>query len=121
MTLLATLALEDMVATTRRKVRSRGEALELLDELEASGQPLPTFCSSRGLDGRSLQCWRLNLGRGARPPQASSSAGLRLVEFELPAARASYRVLVGEHAIELDDAFREDTLARLLDVMESRC
>ncbi len=107
--------------TTRRKVKSRGEALELLGELDASGQALPMFCSQRGLDGRSLQCWRLNLRRKSRPSRASSSAGLRLVEFELPGARASYRVLVGEHAIELDDAFREDTLSRLLDVMESRC
>jgi len=36
--LLATLALEDMVATTRRKVMSRAEALELLGKLDASGQ-----------------------------------------------------------------------------------
>jgi hypothetical protein len=117
----ATLALEDKVADTRRKVRSRGEAEELLDELEESGLALRAFCSERGLDGRSLQCWRLNLGR---KPSASVTVGppsLRLVEFALPSARASYRVLVGEHAVEVDDAFREDTLARLLDVLEARC
>jgi hypothetical protein len=31
-----------------------------------------------------------------------------------------YRVVVGDLAVEVDDAFREDTLARLLQVM-SRC
>jgi hypothetical protein len=117
----ATLALEDKVANTRRKVKSRGEAEVLLDELEASGLALRAFCSERGLDGRSLQCWRLNLGRNPRPARAAASATLRLVEFALPSTQASYRVLVGEHAVEVDDAFREDTLARLLDVLESRC
>lgn len=121
MTLLATLALEDMVATTRRKVMSRAEALELLGELDVNGQALPEFCSERGLDGRSLQCWRLNLKKKPQPKQAPSTRGLRLVEFALPAAQASYRLLVGEFGIELDDAFREDTLQRLLDVLESRC
>ena len=43
------------------------------------------------------------------------------MEFALPAAQASYRLLVGDVTIELDDAFREDTLSRLLDVMEARC
>ena len=117
----ATLALEDMVANTRRKVSSRGEAVALLDELEASELGLPAFCSERGVDGRSLQCWRLNLGRKPVSPRVSPSSSLRLVEFALPSARASYRVLVGEHAVEVDDAFRVDTLARLLDVLESRC
>ena len=121
MTLLATLTLEDMVATTRRKVMSRAEALELVGELDASGQALPEFCSERGLDGRSLQCWRLNLTKKSQPTRAPLSRGLRLVEFALPVAQASYRLLVGDVTIELDDAFREDTLSRLLDVMESRC
>ena len=108
--------------TTRRKVRSRGEAEVLLEELEASGLALRAFCSERSLDGRSLQCWRMNLGR--KPPSqavATAVPSLRMVELSLPPARASYRVLVGEHAVEVDDAFREDTLARLLDVLESRC
>ena len=109
------------MANTRRKVRSRGEAEVLLDELEASGLALRAFCSERGLDGRSLQCWRLNLGRKPSRARAATSPSLRLVEFALPSARASYRVLVGEHAVEVDDAFREDTIARLLDVLETRC
>ena len=117
----ATLAQEDKVANTRRKVKSRGEAEVLLDELEASGLALRAFCFERGLDGRSLQCWRLNLGRRVCSRQVSASSSLRLVELALPSAMASYRVLVGEHAVEVDDAFREDTLARLLDVLGSRC
>lgn len=117
----ATLAQEDKVANTRRKVKSQGEAVALLDELEASGLALPAFCSERELDGRSLQCWRLNLKRQRGIPSASASPDLRLVEFTFPAARPSYRVVVGELAVEVDDAFHEDTLARLLGVLESRC
>ena len=109
------------MANTRRKVRSRGEAETLLDELDASGLALRAFCSERGLDGRSLQCWRLNLGRKPSQGRVVASPSLRLVELALPRAQASYRVLVGEHTVEVDDAFREDTLARLLDVLETRC
>ena len=109
------------MATTRRKVMSRGEALELLGELDASGQALPAFCSERGLDGRSLQCWRLNLMKRSQPTKPPSPRGLRLVELALPAAQSRYRLLGGDVTIEVDDAFREDTLSRLLDVMESRC
>ena len=120
MTSLATLALEDMVATTRRKVRSREEALELLSALDESGQSLPAFCSERRLDGRSLHCWSRNLSKKAEA-QEPEPQRLRLVELDLPVARASYRVLPGELAIEVDDAFREDTLSRLLWVVEARC
>jgi len=117
----ATLIQEDEVADTRRKVRSRDEAEVLLDELEASGQALSAFCTERRIDSRSLQCWRLNLRRKPVSPRETATSSLRLVELSLPSSRASYRVLVGEHAVEVDDAFREDTLVRLLDVLESRC
>lgn len=107
--------------TMRRKVEDRADAVGLLRQLEASGLDIPEFCSERGIDGRSLQCWRTNLRRSGwvRP-----RAEVRLVELTAAAARpavaATYRVVVGEFAVEVDDAFREDTLARLLGVV-GRC
>ena len=99
---------------TRRKIRDHADAAELLDALEASGQSLADFCRARGLDGRSLNCWRINLQRDAVP----APSGLRLVE--LAAARsepAVYRIVVHGIEVEVDDHFREDTLARLLAVV----
>jgi hypothetical protein len=107
-----------MARTRRRKVRTESEALELLDELERSGLELPAFCASHGLDGRSLNCWRHNLGghtSACLPPPS-----LRLVEVVAPVAdvapSASYRLHIGAVCIEVDDHFRDATLARLLRV-----
>ena len=109
---------------TRRKVEDRADAVGLLGQLEASGLGIPEFCSERGIDGRSLQCWRTNLRKseGVRPRPE-----VRLVELTAPSSRpalpagpALYRVVVGEFAVEVDDAFREDTLRRLLGVV-GRC
>jgi hypothetical protein len=103
--------------STRRKVLDEGDAHELLDAFEASQVPFTAFCVERGVDGRSLQWWREKLRRGRR-----SNAPVRLVELTTtPAAatttRASYRVVLGGVTIEVDDAFREDTLVRLLAVV----
>ena len=100
--------------STRRKVVDEGDAHELLDAFEASRVPYTAFCAERGVDGRSLQWWREKLRRGRR-----SDAPVRLVELTTTVAaaaanRASYRVLLGGVTIEVDDAFREDTLVRLL-------
>ena len=72
---------------TRRKVRDHIDATELLDALKASGQSLPDFCRARGLDGRSLNCWRLNFQRDAAPARR----GLRLVEVAVvrPSVRST--------------------------------
>ena len=103
---------------TRRKVRDHHEAAELLGALEASEQSLTEFCRARGLDGRSLNCWKRNLGRETAPAQR----GLRLVELAVARAHpAVYRIVVDGIEVEVDDQFREDTLSRLLSVVLAAC
>jgi hypothetical protein len=99
--------------TTRRKVVDEEDAHELLDAWEESRGSFRAFCAEQGVDGRSLQCWRQNLGR------QEDAAAVRLVELTSPTstARASYRVVLGDIAIEVDDGFQEDTLTRLLAVV----
>ncbi|MBC8425824.1 hypothetical protein H8E07_17060 [bacterium] len=100
----------------RRRVRDHEEAVELLSALAASGLPLAEFCRSRGIDGRSLHCWQLNL----RPPTPPSSGGLRLMELSVAVPDrpvAGYRIRFDGVEIEVDDHFREETLGRLLQVL----
>lgn len=108
-----------MQVTARRKVVDREDAERLLDDWADSRLEFREFCEAARVDGRSLQCWRTNLGR-----RAARAPGMRLVELTVTAAqpplRAIYRVVVGEVAVEVDDGFREETLTRLLGVV-ARC
>ena len=111
---------------TLRKVASYDEARILLDELKKTPeQTLPEFCSKRGLDGRSLHCWRRNIENMAIKKQDEKTPqSLRLVGLELPTVHVptKYRILLGDEVVvEIDDTFQEQTLSRLLKVLEGRC
>lgn len=113
------------MAMVRRKVLDRDDAERLLDAWDGSTGDLPEFCARVGVDGRSLHCWALNLGRLPRPREKQRPSAVGLVELAVRGAPATaplglYRVVVGDLAVEVDDGFREDTLARLLRVV-ARC
>ena len=95
------------------KIRDRQDALACLEALDTSGMTLTPWARAHGVDARSLHCWRLNLG-GRRDTS-------RLVELvpESPASqpRARYILRVDDVEFEVDDHFREETLARLLDLV----
>jgi hypothetical protein len=99
----------------RRKINGEAEAAVLLKEWRAESVDFKVFCKERGIDGRSLHCWRMNFAK--REPEP-----VRLLEITLPQEKvaASYRIHLGELTLEVDDAFRDDTLARLLAVV-GRC
>lgn len=119
-----------MAGSGRRKVANQIEAELLLTEFERAGGDLSSFCGARGLDGRSLHAWGVNLGRmskGGDNGRGDKGAPVRLVEV-VPTTRpetvesrvlAHYRVMLGDLTVEVDDHFREDTLARLLGVVRS--
>lgn len=97
-----------------RKIRDRQDALACLEALDASGMTLTPWARAHGVDARSLNCWRLNLGW-----RADKHRLVELVPGAPPTAlpRARYIVRVEDVEVEVDDHFREDTLARLLDVL----
>jgi hypothetical protein len=101
---------------SRRRIVDEKDATALLDAWQDSGMELRGFCESRDVDGRSLRYWAGRLGRDQ--PFAATS-GVRLVELTVPApaVRPTYRLVVGDIVIELDDTFRNDTLLRLLDLV----
>lgn len=106
----------------RRKVRDERDAHTLLREQASSGLSVPEFCERAGVDGRSLNCWRVNLERSGAVNTVSSPPPMRFLEVvsaETPIARPVYRVSIGELVIEVGDDFQEDTLGRLLSVAAS--
>ena len=102
-----------MSTSPKRKVHDRREAEALLAAWRASGLSFIKFCNREKVDGRSLQCWRINVAR------AATDAPIQLVELAPMKADTSvtYRVRLGDVVIEVDDAFRDDTLSRLLAVV----
>jgi hypothetical protein len=99
-----------------RKVTDADEARALLDEQQRSGLPPAGFARSRGIDGRSLNAWRMNLARGASPP----SKALQLIELVATTSQQEHPVLTvrcGPFSVDVPSRFDQDDLARLLDVL----
>jgi hypothetical protein len=96
-----------------RRIESAREARRCLRAAEAAGQTAGEWARERGIDGRSLNAWRVNLARAARSP--------RLVELVPtgPAVTARYVVRIGDVSVELGDGFRDETLVRLVRALRS--
>ena len=106
-----------------RKIVDERDARTCLRAARASGQDRVEWARAHGVDARSLNAWRLNLGRGSakKAPVARAAsvarADLRLVELiptSMPRAEGRYVVHVAGAEIAVDDDFREETLARIV-------
>lgn len=104
-----------MSRSARRRVQDMSEAREMLADLASSGQSLPEWCASEGIDGRSLAAWKARL---SPPPLRLVEVGVRPAT-PAPAAPPVYRVVVGALRLEVGDDFREETLARLVRLARS--
>ena len=102
-----------------RRIRDIADARACLAAVARSGVERVQWCRANGVDGRSLQARYLNLG-GRRPRHAQAS-GLRLVELvaERPTLVSRYLIRVGPMCIEVESAFDEASLRRLLAVVSS--
>jgi hypothetical protein len=98
-----------------RKVRDAEEAAELLAAAEASRMERAVWARTNGIDARSLNAWRLILGRHRAAPS------LRLVEL-VAASEARRSLLVvrcGPFAVEVGADLDEDLLRRVLATVAS--
>jgi len=97
-----------------RRIRDAAEARSCLSAAARSGLARAEWAREHGIDGRSLQAWRLNLSR----PRPESPRFIELVPEESPDP-ARYVVHIGEFSVEVDERFEPGTLRRLLGVLAS--
>lgn len=112
----------------QRKIESETEARALLAKVAKSGDDIGAWARAHGIDGRSLNAWRMNLerrgatGRGivarARPRMQRAQL-VELVPTSISSTPrvARYTLRVGDVEVEFGDDFREETLARALGVL----
>ena len=102
-----------------RRIRDVADARACLAAVTRSGIGLAQWCQAHSIDGRSLRAWSLNLG--GRRPRRASDPGLKLVELvaDQPTPTGRYVIRVGPIAIEVDGAFDEASLRRLLALVSS--
>lgn len=95
-----------------RRIRDRAEALKFLEAAARSGVSRAEWARRNGLDGRSLNAWRLNVERTAEQP------AVRMLEL-VPTMRveATYRVVCGTFVVEVEGNFDDQVLGRLLSVV----
>ena len=102
-----------------RKLRDADEARRCLDEATASGLSRPEWARANGIDGRSLNAWRMNLertrARGGQTPRLVELIAAEPVTDE----PVRYVVHCGELTVEVDHRFDDDVLRRLLGVVAS--
>jgi len=97
----------------RRKINDEHEARHCLKAAERSGQTAGEWARDHGIDGRSLNAWRINMARRA-PPDRPEHRLVELVPVTPPRNEAGYLVHVGDATIELHADFDEAALVRLM-------
>ena len=104
-----------MPTTTGRLLMDEEDARACLHKAERSRLGRREWARANGVNARSLNAWRLILGRKATP-------SLRLVELVTPETQgvsAKYTVCVGELRIEVDRHFDPEVLRLLIATVAS--
>jgi hypothetical protein len=113
-----------------RKIEDESEARRCLSAARRSGLSAGEWARARGIDGRSLHAWQMNLERGGggrdqgRKPKAARA--MRAVVELVPAAPVTsaagggrYVLGVGGARVEFGDDVSVATLRRVLEALRS--
>ncbi len=108
----------------QRKIASEREARRCLSRVEAAGSDVGAWARAHGIDGRSLNAWRVNLARrgdaAAQSRRPSSVGGLvELMPAPTPSSAARYVLEIAGVRVELGDDFSAPTVRRLIEVLRS--
>jgi transposase-like protein len=104
--------------TRIRKVIDERDARACLAAAQATGQATADWAREHGVDGRSLNAWRINLAQRASTA-VSKPRLVELVPMPSSATEARYVVRVADAEVEVTDAFREETLVRIVRALRS--
>ena len=104
-----------------RKVFNEQDARRCLTAVKTSRRGLGAWAREHGVDGRSLNLWRVNLER--RGVLRVRAAAPKLVELVVAPAvvapRAPFVLRIGGVELEVGDHFEEASLRRLVGVLKS--
>ena len=103
----------------RRKIADEQEARRCLAAARAARMDVGSWARSHGIDGRSLNAWRVNLGRRGEPRRAAGPRLVELVPASAAPSSARYVLRLGGVDLELSDDFDEGTVRRLVGVLRS--
>jgi hypothetical protein len=100
----------------RRRIRDEADARKCLAAVERARVDGAEWAHAHGVDARSLNAWKLNLGR-------RGTKRVRLVEL-VPAQahappRGRYALEVAGARLEFDDDFAAETLQRVVQALRS--
>lgn len=106
-----------------RRIFNEQDARRCLAAAKASQASLAEWSRAHGVDGRSLNLWRLNLERRGGPRQCGARA-LKLVELvPVPTSpgrtRGPFRLHIRGVELEVVADFDEEALRRLVGVLKS--
>jgi hypothetical protein len=104
-----------------RKIWGERDARACVKAAKAAGLSLGAWARTHGVDGRSLHAWSVNLGLAASSASATSVTPTLIELVPPPGARAAarYQVRVGDVAVEVDDDFADESLARIVRVLRT--
>jgi hypothetical protein len=119
----------------QRKIADEHEARRCLAAARRTGEAVGAWARANGIDGRSLNAWRVNLARRGtsgtstrRRATARSAAAMvvqpraalvELVSTSPPGATARYVVCVGVLRVEVGDDFDAKALRRIIEVLRA--
>jgi hypothetical protein len=103
-----------------RKIFDERDARRCLASARSSRGGLGAWARAHGVDGRSLNAWRVNFGRRGAPRARAASAKLvELVQATVSVARSSYVLHIGGVELEVGDHFDEQSFRRLVGLLKS--
>jgi hypothetical protein len=97
----------------RRKIKGAADARACLAAVRSAGGDAVAWSRAHGVDARSLNAWRVNLGRCSKPVKVTDVALVELVpSAERVGTRARYVLDLGAARLEFDDLCSAETLRR---------
>lgn len=100
-----------------RRIEDAAEARRCLEAARASRQTVGAWCRQAGIDGRSLNAWRMNLERASAGSDGGSRAELvELVVGRGPSA-SGLSIRCGPFVVEVDGTVDSALLGRVLRVL----